>query len=171
MRGKLALIGDYLAQHGPALEGQRVVVALPALADDGRPLEEAERPMLSRLREEADDAPRSSSNIVFADTLDALEPALGPFAIPELVTPRARRSPPPPSLGALALVVGVWGALAHAPIRLAFEPPAAAGGGRAPTTPRRSGRATTPRPTSSNCSAPVSTPSASRWSSAARRWL
>ena len=62
MRGKLALIGDYLAQHGPALEGRRVVVALPALAEDGRALEEAERPMLSRLRAEADDARNQARN-------------------------------------------------------------------------------------------------------------
>src|SRR5947209_9374639 len=71
MRGKLALIGDYLAQHGPALEGQRVIVALPALAEDGRPLEEAERGILSRLREEARSA-KIRLEVVFADTLEAL---------------------------------------------------------------------------------------------------
>ena len=39
-----------------------------------------------------------------------------------------------------------------------------------PTNPRRSARATTRNPTSWSCSAPVSTRSASRWWSAARRW-
>ena len=127
VRGKLALIGDYLAQHGPALEGQRVVVALPALAEDGRPLGEAERHMLSRLRDEADEA-GVKLDVVFAETLDALEPALGPFQIPELVTP-ARALTAGLVAGAAALAFGVWAALAHAPIRLAFEPPAAGGAG------------------------------------------
>jgi len=121
MRGKLALIGDYLAQHGPALEGQRVIVALPALAEDGRPLEEAERGILSRLREEARSA-KISLEVVFADTLEALDDVLGPFAIAERVTP-ARAAAFAVALGVIALVAGVWGLLAHAPIRLAFEPP------------------------------------------------
>ncbi len=126
LRGKLALIGDYLNQHGPALEGQRVVVALPALADDGRSLAEAERPLLSRLREEAEQA-RIKLVIVFADTLDALEATLGPFAIPELLTP-ARARAAAAVVGVFAVAFAVWSALAHAPIRLAFAPPAAAGG-------------------------------------------
>jgi hypothetical protein len=125
LRGKLALIGDYLSQHGPALEAQRVVVALPALAEDGRPLEEAERPLLSRLREEAEQA-RINLVIVFADTLDALEAALGPFTIPELLTP-ARARAGAAVVGAFAAAFVVWSALAHAPIRLAFAPPAAVG--------------------------------------------
>jgi hypothetical protein len=125
MRGKLALIGDYIAQHGPTLEGQRVVVALPALAEDGRPLEEAERSMLMRLREQADEA-RVKLTIIFADTLDALEGPLGPFTIPELVTPR-RALAAAIVASLIALIMGGWTVLAHAPIRLAFEPPAAGG--------------------------------------------
>jgi hypothetical protein len=125
IRGKLALIGDYLAQHGPALEGRRVVVALPALAEDGRALEEAEQPMLSRLRAEAEGA-GIKLEIAFADTLEALDAALGPFAIPERLTP-ARALAAASVVGALALGFGVWGALAFAPIRLAFVPPAVAG--------------------------------------------
>ncbi len=121
MRGKLALIGDYLSQHGPALEGARVVVALPALADDGQPLEQAERSLLDRLRAEAK-ASRIKLDIVFADTLDALEPALGPFTIPELVT-RARAFALACVVTGAAVALGVWSLLAHAPIRLAFEPP------------------------------------------------
>lgn len=121
MRGKLALIGDYLSQHGPALEGQRVVVALPALADDGQPLEQAERGLLDRLRAEAKGA-RIKLDIVFADTLDALEPALGPFTIPEMLT-RARAFALASVVAVSAVALGVWSLLAHAPIRLAFEPP------------------------------------------------
>jgi hypothetical protein len=121
MRGKLALIGDYIAQHGPALEGQPVVVALPALADDGRPLEEAERGLIARLREQAEDA-RVKLTLIFADTLDALEAPLGPFTIRELVTPR-RALAAAAAVALLAITAGVWTALAHAPIRLAFVPP------------------------------------------------
>ncbi|HXT08745.1 MAG TPA: hypothetical protein VN715_17640 [Roseiarcus sp.] len=125
VRGKLALIGDYLSQHGPALEGQRVVVALPAQADDGRPLAEAEQPMLARLAEEAEQSD-IRLEIVFAATLDALEAPLGPFTIPERVTP-ARAAVAAAAAGVVALALGGWSALAHAPIRLAFEPPAAGG--------------------------------------------
>jgi hypothetical protein len=136
MRGKLALIGDYLSQHAPALEGRRVVVALPALAEDGRPLAEAERGMLARLREQAE-ASRTKIEIVFADTLDALDEALGPFAIPELVTPR-RAGAAAAIAGAAALAFGLWSAWAHAPIRLAFEPPtSAAANGADEAAPQR----------------------------------
>jgi hypothetical protein len=125
VRGKLALIGDYLSQHGPALEGQRVVVALPAEAEDGRPLAEAERPMLARLAREAEQS-GVRLEIVFADTLDALDEPLGPFSIRELVTP-ARARAAGAVLGVAALSFAAWSALAHAPIRLAFAPPAAGG--------------------------------------------
>jgi len=121
MRGKLALIGDYIGQHGPTLEGSRVVVALPALAEDGRPLEEAEGPLLARLRAQADEA-KVRLIVIFADTLDALEAPLGPFTIPELVTPR-RALAAAVVAGLLVLTAGAWSVLAHAPIRLAFEPP------------------------------------------------
>jgi hypothetical protein len=129
LRGKLALIGDYLSQHGPALEGQRVVVALPSQAEDGRALAEAERPMLARLAAQAKQS-GVRLEIIFADTLDALEAPLGPFAIPELITrPRAAAAAALVAVAALAL--SVWSVLAHAPIRLAFEPPAAGGAGSA----------------------------------------
>jgi hypothetical protein len=123
MRGKLALIGDYLSQHAPALEGQRVVVALPAEAEDGRPLAEAEQAMLARLAKDAE-AARVRLEIVFAETLEALDAPLGPFAIPERVTP-ARAAAGAGAAGVAALAFGLWSALAHAPIKLAFEPPAA----------------------------------------------
>jgi hypothetical protein len=136
VRGKLALIGDYLFQRGAALEGARVIVALPAEAEDGRPTQEAERAMLARLAEQAKDA-RARLDIVFAHTLDDLEPALGPFTIPELVTPR-RAFAAAAALAVAALGFGAWSALAHAPIRLAFEPPAAGAGEAAPQRARYS---------------------------------
>ncbi len=136
MRGKLALIGDYLSQHAPALGGQRVVVALPALAEDGRPLAEAERGFLARLREEAEQG-RIKLDIVFADTLDALEEALGPFAIKELVTPK-RAIAAAAVIAVAAVAFSLWSILAHAPIRLAFEAPApAAASGADDAAPQR----------------------------------
>ncbi len=136
MRGKLALIGDYLGQHAPALEGQRVVVALPALAEDGRTLAEAERGLLARLKAQAD-ASRIEIEIVFADTLDALDTALGPFTIPELVTPR-RATAGAALAGVAAVAFGLWSAWAHSPINLAFEPPMpATAGGADEAAPQR----------------------------------
>lgn len=135
MRGKLALIGDYLSQHATALEGQCVVVALPAVAEDGRPLADAERGLLARLREQAE-ASRTRIDIVFADSLDALEAALGPFTIPELVTPR-RAMAAAALAGLAALAFGLWSTWAHAPIRLAFEPPTATTGGADEASPQR----------------------------------
>ena len=135
MRGKLALIGDYLSQHGPALEGQRVVVALPALAEDGRPLAEAEHGLLARLKAQADGS-NTKIEIVFADTLDALETALGPFTIPELLTPR--RAIAGAGVAAVAaLAFSLWSAWAHAPIRLAFEAPTNTAGGADEAAPQR----------------------------------
>ena len=125
MRGKLALIGDYLSQHGPALEGKRVIVALPAFAVDGRPLAEAERGFIARLHNEADQA-RIKLEIVFADTLDAIDDALGPFAIYEVITPK--RVAAAAAVVVVAIIAfGLWSVLAHAPIRLAFMPPGPAG--------------------------------------------
>ena len=136
MRGKLALIGDYLGQHGPALEGQRIIVALPALSEDGRPLAEAEHGLLARLKEQAD-ASQTKIDIVFADTLDALDAALGPFTIPELVTPRRAATGVALACSA-AVAFGLWSAWAHAPIRLAFEPPTpVAAGGADDAAPQR----------------------------------
>ncbi|THD47283.1 MAG: hypothetical protein E7774_05360 [Bradyrhizobium sp.] len=124
LRGKLSLIGDYIVQHRQALEGRSMVVALPATATDGRPLETAEATMLDRLRQEAESA-GATLEFVFADTLDALEPALGPFAMREIVTP-ARALGVVAAVALIGLVVGGWLALLNAPIALAFEPLAAA---------------------------------------------
>jgi hypothetical protein len=120
LRGKLSLIGDYIVQHRQALEGRKMVVALPATAIDGRPLEIAEAAPLERLRKEAR-AAGAEIEFVFADNLDAIEPALGPFAMREIVTP-ARALAAFAALIAVAAVVGVWLTWLHAPIALAFEP-------------------------------------------------
>ena len=97
-----------------------MVVALPATAIDGRPLETAEAAPLERLRKEAR-AAGAEIEFVFADTLDAVEPALGPFAMREIVTP-ARALGAFAALIAIAVVVGAWLSWLHAPIALAFEP-------------------------------------------------
>ena len=120
VRGKLSLIGDYIVQHRQALEGRKMVVALPAGAIDGRPLATAEAGSLDRLRKAADEA-GAEIEFVFADSLDAVEPALGPFAMREIVTP-ARALAAFAALVAVAAVVSGWLSLLHAPIALAFEP-------------------------------------------------
>jgi len=120
LRGKLSLIGDYIVQHRQALEGRKMVVALPATAIDGRPLEAAEAASLERLRKEARSA-GAEIEFVFADTLDAVEPALGPFAMREIVTP-VRALGLFAALMTIAVVVGAWLSWLHAPIALAFEP-------------------------------------------------
>jgi hypothetical protein len=121
LRGKLSLIGDYIVQHRQALEGKRMIVVLPAAALDGRPLAVAEGSMLERLAGEAKDA-GARLDFVFADNLDAVEEALGPFAMREIVTPK-RAALGAVLVAAVALLVAGWIALAHAPILLAFEPP------------------------------------------------
>jgi hypothetical protein len=76
--------------------------------------------MLDRLAAEAKDA-GARLDFVFADSLDALEEALGPFAMREIVTPK-RAALSAAALAAAALLVAAWTALAHAPVLLAFEP-------------------------------------------------
>ena len=125
MRGKLSLVGDYIAQHRQALEGQRLIVVMPAIADDGRALAEAEAATLDRLRAEAVRA-RAKLEFVFAATLDSVEPTLGPFALSEILTPK-RAIAVTAAVFATVVLVGGWNALAHAPILLAFEAPASAG--------------------------------------------
>ena len=87
VRGKLSLVGDYLAQHRQALAGRKIQVLLPVAAIDGRPLAEAEGATLARLKAEALGA-KAELEFVFAATLDEIEAALGPFALKEIVTPR-----------------------------------------------------------------------------------
>ena len=120
LRGKLMLVGDYIIQHRKALTAARLTVVLPATTPDGRPLAEAEASMLQRLKAEADEA-GAKLDFVFADTLDEVEAALGPFAMQEIVTPKRAVG-----LGlvfcAIALVFAGWTALTHAPIELAWAP-------------------------------------------------
>ncbi len=123
VRGKLALVGDYIVQHRQALDGKSMIVVLPATATDGRTLGAAEAATLERLRAEARGA-GARLEFVFADTLEAVEAALGPFAMREIVTP-ARAVGLAAALALLVAAVGGWIALARAPIALAFEPVAA----------------------------------------------
>ncbi|MGD0639602.1 MAG: hypothetical protein ABSC22_02550 [Roseiarcus sp.] len=123
LRGKLSLVGDYIVQHRQALEGKRLIVVLPASATDGRSLAAAEATTLDRLAREAR-AAGAQLEFVFADTLDAVEAALGPFAMREIVTP-ARATGLAAALVLVLALVGGWIALTRAPIELAFEPVAA----------------------------------------------
>jgi len=124
VRGKLSLIGDYIVQHRQALEGRKMVVALPATAVDGRPLATVEAGALDRLGKAAREA-GAEIEFVFADTLEAVEPALGPFAMREIVTP-ARAVGALAALIAIVALIAAWLSLLHAPVALAFEPVGAA---------------------------------------------
>jgi len=120
LRGKLMLLGDYIVQHRANLQNARMIAVLPREATDGRPLEEAEAPMIARLREAARDA-GAKLDFIFADNLDAVEEALGPFAMREIITP-ARAILLSLTAAIAAIVWAGWAALAHAPIELAWGP-------------------------------------------------
>jgi hypothetical protein len=124
LRGKLMLVGDYIVQHRKTLAGARMTVVLPATTPDGRSLAAAEASTLQRLKVEASDA-GAALDFVFADKLDGVEAALGPFAMHEIVTPR-RAIAIAAAVCALAIVVAGWTALTHAPIELAWAPVTAA---------------------------------------------
>jgi hypothetical protein len=126
LRGKLMLVGDYIVQHRKTLAGARMTVVLPSTTPDGRSLATVEASILARLKAEAQDA-GAAIQFVFADTLDGVEAALGPFAMHEIVTPK-RAIGLVAAIGALAIVIGGWLALTHAPIELAWASVATAQG-------------------------------------------
>ena len=126
LRGKLMLVGDYIVQHRKALAGARLTVVLPSTTPDGRSLAAAEELTLGRLKSEASEA-GATLEFVFADTLDGVEAALGPFAMREIVTP-ARALGLALAACALALLFSGWTALTHAAIDLAWAPVATAQG-------------------------------------------
>ena len=126
LRGKLMLVGDYIVQHRKALAGARLTVVLPATTPDGRSLETVEATTLARLRGEATDAGATLA-FVFADTLDGVEAALGPFAMREIVTP-ARAIALAAAICMFSLLFAGWTTLTHAPIELAWAPVATAAG-------------------------------------------
>jgi hypothetical protein len=134
VRGKLALIGDYLVQHRKLLEGQKIVLALPAQSLDGRPLAEAEAATLKRLSEAAHGL-GSTLQILFLNSLDDLETALGPFRLPEIVTPRRAAAAAAVALALVGLTFG-YDTLVNAPVALTFEP-AVAGDVENGAEPRR----------------------------------
>jgi hypothetical protein len=118
LRGKLMLVGDYIVQHRANLQNAQMIVVLPRKATDGRPLEEAEAPMIARLQEASREA-GAKIEFIFADTLDAVETALGPFTMREIITPR-RAIVASLTVAAASIVWAGWAALAHAPIELAW---------------------------------------------------
>jgi hypothetical protein len=118
MRGKLALIGDYFVQHRKWLAGRRLILALPRDALDGRPLADAEGSTLGRLASEAAGI-GANLEIAYLGSLDELEATLGPFLLPEFVTPRRAFAAAAVALALGALGYGVHWA-ARAPIELAF---------------------------------------------------
>ena len=121
-----------------------MMVVLPSTTPDGRPLAEAEASTLERLKAEAREA-GAKLEFVFADTLDGVEAALGPFAMREIVTPAralgARRRRLPRS----RLLIAGWIALPHAPIELAWAP-VDDGRGRRRAASRRRGELAAARP-------------------------
>ncbi|HXW20510.1 MAG TPA: hypothetical protein VEK35_08415 [Roseiarcus sp.] len=131
LRSKLLLVGDYVVQHRQALDGEKLTVVLPALTPDGRATELAEGAMLARLKREAADA-GAQLTFVFADTLDGVEDALGPFSLREIVTPARALWLGLAAAFIVAFVTG-WVALRNAPIELAWAPLANAGPDAAPS--------------------------------------
>lgn len=126
LRGKLMLVGDYIVQHRKALAGARLTVVLPTTTPDGRSLAIVEESTLSRLKAEAREA-AASLDFIFADTLDGVEEALGPFAMREIVTPR-RALAVSAAACLVALAFAGWTSLTHAGIELAWAPVAIANG-------------------------------------------
>ena len=125
LRGKLSLVGDYIVQHRQALEGKQD--DRRAAGDGDRTGDRSTPPRRRRSSACARKRARRARELefVFADTLDGVEAALGPFAMREIVTPaRARRARRRARASCIALV-GAWIALTRAPIALAFEPVAA----------------------------------------------
>jgi hypothetical protein len=142
LRGKLMLVGDYIVQHRKALAGARLTVVLPTSTPDGRALATVEESTLGRLKAEAAEA-GASLEFVFAETLDGVEEALGPFAMREIVTP-ARAVAAAAAACAAALLFAGWTALTHAGVDLAWAPvtmaqdaPRALAVDGADTTPQR----------------------------------
>jgi hypothetical protein len=120
LRGKLLLVGDYVVQHRKALEGTRMTVVLPTTTTDGRPVGAAEALVIERLQREASEA-GAKLDFVFAETLETVADALGPFALAEIVTP-ARALYGLLACAVVGLFVAGWVTLAHAPIDLAWRP-------------------------------------------------
>ncbi len=127
IRGKLGLVGDYISQHRAQLGGSRILVVLPKLAVDGRPLEQAEARTLARVREAAASA-GLAMDVLFAETLDDLEGPLGPFEAQPVVDVR-RATIGAAAVAGLAALAGAWLWIATAPVALAWT--AVDGGGEA----------------------------------------
>lgn len=138
IRGKLSLVGDYIVRHRAALAGQRIVIALPSTAVDGRELATAEASVLGRVRKEAE-AAGATLDMLFLETLEDIEPALGSFEFTELLT-RRQAALSLGLAGALVLSACAWTALATARVNLEWMAVAAASAvpdGSATSLPQR----------------------------------
>ena len=118
IRGKLGLVGDYIAAHRGALAGRRVHLLLPAESTDGRLLMDAEARSLSRLMRAAEEAD-IDLKVTPIGALDDLGKAFGPFEMDPVISRGAAL------LGAgvtaiAAAVFGAWAFLAAAPVALAW---------------------------------------------------
>jgi len=120
IRGKLALVGDYLMQHHAQLAGQPVHVFLPALAVDGRPIGEAEARALSRLQQAAD-AQGLRLRVHPVGRMDEVEAVLGPFSAETLLT-RRRAGWAAGLLTLAGLLATGWHLARTAPVALAWVP-------------------------------------------------
>ena len=118
VRGKLSLVGDYIVRHRANLQGARMSVVLPNVAADGRPLAEVEAPIIALIVAAAKEA-GAKLEFIFAETLDSVEQAFGPFAMREIITPR-RAIVGSSVAAAAALGWALWAAWTHAPINLAW---------------------------------------------------
>jgi hypothetical protein len=120
IRGKLALVGDYIGMHRAQLTGSSVTVILPKHAADGRPLDVVEARTIARVKEAAT-AAGLPVTFLFIDTLDALDPSLGPFeARPKVDVRRAAAV-----LAAMAVVgtmTAAYGWIVASPVALAWRP-------------------------------------------------
>jgi hypothetical protein len=118
IRGKLALVGDYVEQHRAQLAGGTVTVVLPKTAVDGRPLAEVESRMVARVREAAGTAGLPVA-FHFVETLEDLDPVLGPFVAQPIVDVRRAAI-----IGATVVAAGAgaaaWGWITSAPVSLSW---------------------------------------------------
>jgi hypothetical protein len=133
IRGKLSLIGDYVEQHRSQLAGASVTVLLPSTTPDGQPLAESEARLIGRIRA-AGEAAGLPVTFRFLETLDDLEPVLGPFVARPRLDVRKAVAGLAVLLAAGALAAA-WAWIVSAPVALAWR--AVDGSAEGDALPRR----------------------------------